>query len=287
MSDSCLVSVLITAYNREKFIAESITSVLNQTYQNFELIIVDDCSSDNTFEIIKSFTKIDSRIRYYRNDKNIGQFPNRNLTFSYAVGDYIVFLDSDDTFNSDALEYIVNSFNANPLSQHSSIYFGGFSAPFLMKSDDAIRKHFFGQNILSCGPSARVFTKDFYISMSGYPERYGPAGDLFFNIKTTSTADILFLPYNYLNYRIHNGQELNNQFSYIYNGYKYFNDALTLSEIPLLENEISFLAKKNKRRFIVNSFKFLLKTKNVNQFKSIYKLANFKFNDFIVGIFHL
>jgi glycosyltransferase involved in cell wall biosynthesis len=277
----------MTSYNREKYIAEAIESVLKQSYTKFELIVVDDCSSDCTVTTARSYATKDSRVKVYVNEYNLGQFPNRNRAYSYAVGDFIVFLDSDDTFNPDALEYIVNSFKENPSSQHSSLYYKSFSAPFLMKSDEAIRKHFFGENILSCGPSARVFRRDFYASMSGYPEGYGPAGDMYFNIKTSSNADILFLPYNYLNYRIHDGQELNNQLSYIFNGYKYFIDAISLIELPLSLDEKNFFVRKCKRRFVVNSFKYLLKTKNLKQFKYTYKFANFKLTDFVEGIFHL
>jgi len=282
-----LVSVLMTAYNRELYIAEAILSILNQSYKNFELIIVDDASSDTTVEIAKSFGQSDFRISVYVNSNNLGDYPNRNRAFSYASGEYIVFCDSDDSLNEDALEYIAKAFQTNPTAQHSTIYYGYADSPFLMDSHDAVAKHFFKSNILSCGPGARVYRRQFYKLMNGYPEKYGPANDMYFNIKTTSNSPILFLPYSYLNYRRHDGQEINNTYSYIYNGYRYFDDVLCLPEIPLSNLEREFLIKKNKRRFVVKVWRYLIETHSISRTFKLFKLAHFKFKDFIIGIFHV
>lgn len=88
-----LVSILMTAYNREKYIAEAIESVLASTYTNFELIIVDDCSADRTLEIAKSYEEKDKRIKIYINEKNLGDYPNRNKAASLAKGVYLKYLE--------------------------------------------------------------------------------------------------------------------------------------------------------------------------------------------------
>lgn len=93
MSD--LVSIIMPSYNTGGFIAESIISVLKQTYKNWELIIVDDCSSDNTDEVVGRFLK-DDRIRYLKNEKNRGAAISRNRALREAKGKWIAFLDSDD-----------------------------------------------------------------------------------------------------------------------------------------------------------------------------------------------
>ena len=86
MFQSPLVSVLMTAYNREKYIGEAIESVLQSTYKNFELIIVDDCSVDDTLKIASSFLKNDQRIQVFKNNSNLGQFRNRNkVKFSIKI----------------------------------------------------------------------------------------------------------------------------------------------------------------------------------------------------------
>ncbi len=97
-----LVSVIMPSYNTAEYIADSINSVLNQTYTNWELIIIDDCSSDNTDEIVSQFD--DKRIRYLKNDRNSGAAVSRNRALREAKGKWIAFLDSDDLWTPDKLE---------------------------------------------------------------------------------------------------------------------------------------------------------------------------------------
>ena len=97
-----LVSIIMPSYNTGKFIKESINSVINQTYTNWELIIVDDCSKDNTDEIVNSIN--DNRIIYLKNEKNSGAAISRNKALKEAKGRWIAFLDSDDLWKKDKLE---------------------------------------------------------------------------------------------------------------------------------------------------------------------------------------
>lgn len=97
-----LVSIIMPSWNTAQFIGESIQCVLDQTYTNWELIIVDDCSTDNTDEIVASFT--DPRIRYFHNEENSGAALTRNKALRKAQGEWIAFLDSDDLWTLDKLE---------------------------------------------------------------------------------------------------------------------------------------------------------------------------------------
>lgn len=97
-----LVSIITPTYNCAKFIGATIESVLNQTYQNFEMIIVDDASKDNTEEVVKSFK--DKRIKYIRLSKNSGPAVARNTAMEEAKGKYMAFLDSDDLWVPTKLE---------------------------------------------------------------------------------------------------------------------------------------------------------------------------------------
>jgi len=91
---SPLVSICIPTYECEKTIIESIKSALNQTYKNIEIIIVDNCSSDKTYDLLKTFN--DPRIKLYRNNNNLGMCENWNECLKYAKGDYIQYLHGDD-----------------------------------------------------------------------------------------------------------------------------------------------------------------------------------------------
>lgn len=98
-----LVSIIMPSWNTEKYIGYSIQSVINQTYTKWELIIVDDCSTDNTDKVIHAFLP-DSRIRYFKNKKNTGAAISRNKGLQLAKGQWVAFLDSDDIWLPTKLE---------------------------------------------------------------------------------------------------------------------------------------------------------------------------------------
>jgi len=103
-----LISVILPTFNSARFLPRSIKSVLNQSYKNLELIIIDDCSTDSSLKIVKNFSKIDKRIRFYATKKNSGSVAiPRNLGISKARGEYIAFLDSDDYWMLDKIRYQV------------------------------------------------------------------------------------------------------------------------------------------------------------------------------------
>lgn len=125
-----LVSVIIPAYNRKHTLKRCIDSVLQQTYRNFEIIIVDDCSTDGTMEFVEAeygaVTQIN--IVYVRNDCNLGASVSRNVGVSYANGEYIAFHDSDDEWYCDKLEKQMNHFakcNENVGAVYSLLYING------------------------------------------------------------------------------------------------------------------------------------------------------------------
>lgn len=99
-----LVSIITPMYNSEKFIEATIKSVINQTYKNWEMIIVDDCSTDNSPNIVKPYIENDSRIKYIRVEYNQGVSHARNVALEKANGQFIAFLDSDDIWHEKKLE---------------------------------------------------------------------------------------------------------------------------------------------------------------------------------------
>ena len=92
MQDYGLVSIITPSYNTAGFIAETIRSVQSQTYPNWEMIIVDDCSSDSTDEVVKPFLAADKRIKYVKNDRNSGAAISRNRALKMAQGKWVAFL---------------------------------------------------------------------------------------------------------------------------------------------------------------------------------------------------
>jgi teichuronic acid biosynthesis glycosyltransferase TuaG len=145
---SYLVSVVIPTYNSAKFLKRAIESVLQQTYNKLELIIVDDCSTDNSYEVIKYFIKIDKRIRYFKTTKNSGVVSvPRNFALSKARGKYVAFLDADDYWNLDKLNYQMSRIENCKLSFTAADY----------QQEDSLKKSNFLINYL------RIFLQIFFI----------------------------------------------------------------------------------------------------------------------------
>lgn len=113
MQNHGLVSIITPTWNCAAFICETIRSIQAQTYQNWELIISDDCSTDNTKEVIKPYLQEDSRIKYICNDKNSGAAITRNNALKVATGKWIAFLDSDDLWLPEKLEKQVTFMEEN------------------------------------------------------------------------------------------------------------------------------------------------------------------------------
>ncbi len=99
-----MISILIPLYNVEQYIARCLDSILCQSYQNFEVIVVDDGSPDNSYKIVSKYAESDKRIRILRNEENMGLAWTRMVGYTNAMGDYIVFCDSDDYMPEYALE---------------------------------------------------------------------------------------------------------------------------------------------------------------------------------------
>lgn len=109
MTNNPLFSVLIANYNNAKFIGNTITSIEKQTYSNWEIIIVDDCSTDTSIAIIERFQKKNARIKLFKNSKNEGCGYTKNMCVSFAMGEICGFVDPDDTITSNALEVMVKT----------------------------------------------------------------------------------------------------------------------------------------------------------------------------------
>jgi teichuronic acid biosynthesis glycosyltransferase TuaG len=102
------VSIIVPTYNSSKFVIETLNSITNQTYKNWELLITDDCSTDNTVAIINSYIKNDKRIKLFKFDTNRGAGAARNHSIKMAKGRYIAFCDSDDQWKVNKLELQLN-----------------------------------------------------------------------------------------------------------------------------------------------------------------------------------
>ena len=286
MNKQPLVSILMTAYNREKYIAEAIESVLASTYKNFELIIVDDGSTDTTVQIIQQYQTKNAHIKLFVNPQNLGDYPNRNLAVSYAKGAYFIFVDSDDKTYQDSFEYLIKSMLASPEADVGMLCRDQTLCDIVLNSKDSINYHFFKNQVLFIGPGGTIIKTHFFNTVGKYPTQYGPANDMYFNLKAASLGNIKFLCKEFLYYRIHEGQESKNKVGYIYNNYNYFTDSFKNLQLPFPDAKKKILLKKNKRRLVLHVLKLAYKEKQIKNPLLILQKTHFTFTDLFHAIFN-
>src|ERR1700689_1019951 len=108
------LSIGLPVYNGERYLAESLDSLLGQSYENFELIISDNASTDATADICRRYGQQDSRIRYFRQPKNIGLSPNHNFVFEQSSSEFFKWAASDDLYARDLLKYCIEALDEYP-----------------------------------------------------------------------------------------------------------------------------------------------------------------------------
>lgn len=205
------VSVLMTAYNRELYIEEAMRSVLSSSFENLELIVVDDASTDKTFEIAKSVAVSDERVRVYCNEENLGQFPNRNKAAELARGDLIKFQDSDDLIYPYSLGVMVDAMLRFPEAGggvQSVCIPWGCPFPYLMQPRDSLIRHFTGDHFLMIGPSGWILRRKAFDQIKGFDRSNYVGADTLFSLKLAGAFPVAVLPPALIWYREHEGQEL-------------------------------------------------------------------------------
>jgi teichuronic acid biosynthesis glycosyltransferase TuaG len=160
-----LISIIMPAYNCENYIEESIASVINQTYRNWELIVIDDGSTDNTVDFIKTMANVEERIKFFENNQNQGVSATRNRGIALAAGKWIAFLDSDDMWDKSKLEkqlFYADKHNAefvftgsSFVNERGNFYQGIFKVPEKVNYK-RLRTH----NVISC--SSVLIKKSFF-----------------------------------------------------------------------------------------------------------------------------
>ena len=138
-----LVTICIPVYNGSAYISDSLSSALKQTYTNCEILIVDDCSTDNTLEIIQQFEKLNSNIRVHKNDRNLGLVGNWNKCIELARGNWIKFIFQDDTMENSCVEEMVTA------AQKYNHEFIVCERSFLIQSDASSSQNEFYTNQVS------------------------------------------------------------------------------------------------------------------------------------------
>lgn len=220
-----MVSVVFTSYNHREFLNQALESLVNQTYKDFELIIVDDCSTDGSQEIIKSFfTRYPELIKLFLLEKNTGSYVKAsNFGASHANGDYLLFAQCDDYSKENQIESLLETFSYNStigvafsksnLVDRNGFYLGDDyefrSSAFkrackknTMISCRKMRK-FLTHSCVIPNLSAAMIKKDLYLLNGGLSEKYLMAADWAFWFEMSENTDFFYISAPLNNFRQH------------------------------------------------------------------------------------
>lgn len=204
-----LISVIMSVYNEEQYLAEALESIRQQTYENWEMIIIDDCSTDRTPEILREFCDKDRRIHTYRNETNQGLTVNLNRALAYAQGDYIARMDGDDLSRADRFERQLAYLHDHPELMLISCRTETFGQLHLQSdvqgTPEVLRCRMLVRPVLAHPgfmARAEIYREQGY----RYDESFQQAQDYEFAARLTGQYSIGICPQILLEYRAHKGQ---------------------------------------------------------------------------------
>lgn len=242
-----VVSVLTTSYNREKYIGQTLDSILGSTFTDFEIIICDDGSKDRTVEIANDYAAKDTRIRVYQNEKNLGDYVNRNQAASYARGKYIKYVDSDDLIYEHTLEVMVRYMDRFPEAGFGLCTASERERPFpiLVQPAQAYREHFAGEGHFYRAPASAIIRRSAFEAVGCFSgKRMIGDNELWFKLGRYYPLVKLVTGLSWD--RIHGEQERYSDYALNYQKmlYDVTMEALTHKDCPLPESERQAVIKK-------------------------------------------
>lgn len=231
--------------------AQAIESILASTYTNFEVIIVDDHSTDKTLSIVKKYQVQDERIKAYVNEKKLGDYPNRNKAASFAKGKYLKYVDSDDYIYPNGLEIMVKS-----MEQFPEAGFGLCSLqpnvkrpfPFVLHPKEAYEYHFFGPGLFHKGPLTAIFLKSAFDELGGFKEdRMISDTDMWHRMALQ--YPVVLMPEGIVWQRRHEEQELSDAHNYIVDESRIKWNYLLNPRCPLVSEQIRAIRTMRIKRY--------------------------------------
>jgi glycosyltransferase involved in cell wall biosynthesis len=256
------ISVLMSVHNGENYLEEAIESILNQTYPDFELIIINDFSTDSSFEIIKKFA--DKRIVLIENDHNIGLTKSLNKGLKIAKGEYIARMDADDISEINRFEKQIDVLQKNPdytvvgsnifLIDDTGLIIEQIKYP--ETTEENLGNIFFDNTIVH---SSAMFRKDFVMSLGGYNEEYSKSQDYDLWLNIIENGGLLYnIQESLLKYRIHAGS-ISNKFGseQEQNAIRIVRRRLkSILDIDIKESDLKVLRNKKNRNVLQKYFLF-------------------------------
>jgi glycosyltransferase involved in cell wall biosynthesis len=269
------ISVIITSYNRGTYLSTAIQSVLDSSFQNFELIISDDKSKDNSYEIACDFATKDNRIRVFQNESNIGDYPNRILSINRSNGKWIKFVDCDDFISVDCLQLMVDFANKTKANF-------GLCAPKETEFRLLDSKSAFDTGVLNYyGPTGSFFRKERYNELGGFVNRI-TVSDWHMWQRFAIDGPIMVFPERLATWRDHDDNTLKSD-NHFYGVIRYY--LISKLEI-LIDKDHPYSKEQRMRLFKIErlntlklSIRFSLRLKNI---RPLFNFIKFNLKYFFV-----
>jgi glycosyltransferase involved in cell wall biosynthesis len=205
-----VVSVLVTVFNREHILRATVESLLLSTFKDIEIILVDDCSRDGSWDLCQSLQASVCQVRAFRNENNLGDYANRNRAASLARGKYLKYLDADDLIYPHSLQVMVDALERFPdaaLALSANVIDPEVPYPEKVEPPEFFRRHFLGRSPIGVGPSAAIIRRDCFEAVGGFSGRQF-VGDTELWLKLAERWPVVLLPPALVWWRRHEGQQM-------------------------------------------------------------------------------
>jgi glycosyltransferase involved in cell wall biosynthesis len=260
MKSRPLFTVATITYNSGNYVRQAIESVLASSYEDFEFLISDDCSTDQTWDILQEYS--DTRIKMWRNERNLGEYPNRNRVLREAKGRFIIYIDGDDILYNDALARFANYIDAFPTAKGVwgvyPVYFDFVVMPYLFSPEQLTRLNFLSNYPLTVvGFAETLFSVEALLEMGGFDERFA-IGDTFIKRKFALSYPVVVATAGFAYWRQYPEQASNRVRSFyrqLIETYKIDRELLWSSELPLSTDEL----QQSRMNFHIRSIKLIVK----------------------------
>ena len=211
MSESApAVSFLVTVFNRATILAQTLESILASSFGDFEVVVVDDCSTDASLNIAREIAANDARIKVSTNEKNLGDYANRNRAASLATGKYLKYLDADDLIYCHSLATMIDAMEQFPdaaLALSRNVIDPETPYPQVFQPQEFFKAHYFGKSPIGVGPSAAIIRRECFEAVGGFSGRQF-VGDTELWMKLAERWPIITLPPALVWWRQHPGQQM-------------------------------------------------------------------------------
>jgi glycosyltransferase involved in cell wall biosynthesis len=283
-----LISVLVTVYNRERFLAACLESILASSFADFELIIVDDGSTDDSVAIAEHWETLDRRIHVYRNGHNLGDYPNRMRAAERSQGRYLKYVDSDDLIYPHGLSVMVTAMESHPqaaLGLSHSAPEDEKPYPWLLDPAEEWAKEFLGSGCMGSGPTGAIIRRDAFFVIGGFGN-WGVLSDTDMWYRLSAHWPIVLVPPGLVWWRRHDEQEFSTRGAdvvYLEKGYELALDALLSADCPLSPEDTRSAVRRARQRYARRLLSLALRRRRPRTALRLLRRSDMSANDLVSG----